>query len=108
MGELQYCGKTVYLVGGSTGIRLAIAQKMIEQGAKISLLACNETRLKQAVSEGPRLLPPGQEATIFMKALSKHRPLIIPGKAAKFSVLMKRWAPGLLEWVMDRDIRWAI
>ena len=40
-----------------------------------------------------------------MNELPRHRPLIIPGKAAKFSIIMKRWFPSLVEWVMDRDIK---
>lgn len=60
-----------------------------------------------AISAGASLLTAGQVANIFMKELPKQRFLIVPGRMAKFSVLMKRWLPNLVEWVMDRDVRIA-
>lgn len=67
----------------------------------------NKTKPEEthAISAGASLLTAGQVANIFMKELPKQRLLIIPGRMAKFSVLMKRWLPNLVEWVMDRDVR---
>ena len=67
----------------------------------------NKTKPEEthAISAGARLLTADKVANIFMKELPKHRLLIIPGRMAKFSVIMKRLAPKLVEYVMDRDIR---
>ena len=69
----------------------------------------NENKTKpaetHAVSAGASLLSADQVAEIFMNELPRHRPLIIPGKAAKFSIIMKRLFPSLVEWVMDRGIK---
>lgn len=67
----------------------------------------NKTKPEEthAISAGASLLTADKVANIFMKELPKHRLLIIPGRMAKFSVIMKRLAPKLVEYVMDRDVR---
>ena len=71
----------------------------------------NENKTKpaetHAISQGANLLSADQVAMIFFKELAKNKRLIIPGKAAKFSHLMKRLFPVLVEKVMDMDIKKA-
>ena len=49
MARTTYSGQTLFIVGGSTGIGLAIARCMVREGANVVLFARNETRLQQAV-----------------------------------------------------------
>lgn len=58
-----------------------------------------------AVSGSTGIMTPEQVATAMFKELPKKRLLIVPGASAKFAVIMKRWFPAVVEWVMDRDIR---
>ena len=58
-----------------------------------------------AISASANLLTPQQVADIFFKEIVKDKFLIVPGLNGKFSVLMKRLFPGLVEFVMDRTIQ---
>ena len=49
MSELQ--GKTAVVTGGSSGIGLAVALRLAAAGAKVHLVARDETRLKEAVQK---------------------------------------------------------
>lgn len=60
-----------------------------------------------AVSGTAKLLTAEQVAHGFFKGLARNRFLIVPGKMAKFSHMMKRWFPKIVERMMDRDIRKA-
>lgn len=58
----------------------------------------------KAISANARTLSPEAVAVALIKGMEKQRFLIIPGFDARLSVLAKRLAPGLVEWVMDRTI----
>lgn len=60
-----------------------------------------------AVSGTAKLLTSEQVAEAFFKELPRNKLLIVPGKMAKFSHVMKRWFPRIVERMMDRDIRRA-
>jgi len=60
-----------------------------------------------AISASANLLTPHQVAEVFFKEIVKDKFLIVPGLNGKFSVLMKRLFPGLVEFVMDRSIQRA-
>lgn len=57
-------GKHVLITGASRGIGLATAQRLLQAGAYISLLAKDESRLKQAASELRELYPKGKFSTL--------------------------------------------
>lgn len=46
--EHSFMGKTVMITGGSRGLGLALAQKLLNEGAFVSLLARDETELERA------------------------------------------------------------
>ncbi|CAN6641416.1 NADP-dependent 3-hydroxy acid dehydrogenase [Trichomonascus vanleenenianus] len=48
--------KTALITGGSRGIGLAIGKKFASQGANVILLARSDSKLKNAISELPKLL----------------------------------------------------
>ena len=60
-----------------------------------------ETR---AVSAGASLLTADAVAAALLAGIARHRFLIIPGREAKFAYLMKRFVPGVVSWVMDRQV----
>mmetsp|Transcript_8742 Transcript_8742/g.8293 ORF Transcript_8742/g.8293 Transcript_8742/m.8293 type:complete len:301 (+) Transcript_8742:1-903(+) len=45
---LKYKGKHVFITGGSTGLGLSIATKLFRKGAKVTIIARNEDKLKKA------------------------------------------------------------
>lgn len=46
--KLTYSGKHVFITGGSSGIGLAIAKMLAQQGANVTILARRQTQLKEA------------------------------------------------------------
>ncbi|MEG0851091.1 MAG: SDR family NAD(P)-dependent oxidoreductase [Flavobacterium sp.] len=50
---MQTKGNTVFITGGSAGIGLAIAKKLIEEGNKVIINGRNEERLQNALKELP-------------------------------------------------------
>lgn len=51
--DFMFRGQTALVTGGSRGIGLAIAKKLANQGASITLLAKNEALLQQSVKQLP-------------------------------------------------------
>ncbi len=49
--SIEFSGKHVFITGGSSGIGLALAKLLAEQGANITILARREDQLKKAVAE---------------------------------------------------------
>jgi 3-dehydrosphinganine reductase len=46
--NIQYKGKHIFITGGSTGLGEALAQKLFDQGANVTIVARNEDNLKKA------------------------------------------------------------
>jgi short-subunit dehydrogenase len=63
-----------------------------------------ETR---AVSKAVRALSAEQVAEALLAGMAKRTFLIIPGRAARFRHLVKRFAPRLVERVLNRQVRQA-
>ncbi len=113
-GMSDYCASKFALIGYSEALRSEVKKHNIQ----VAVLCPPDTDTPgfementtkpaetHAVSENANLLSSEQVATAFFKGLARKKPLIIPGSASKFSVLMKRLSPALVEWVMDRDIK---
>ncbi len=49
--DLKIAGKRALVMGSSSGLGLAIAQTLIQEGAKVALCAKNELKLKNAATE---------------------------------------------------------
>ena len=59
----------------------------------------------QALSESGGLMEPDQVARAILRGIEKRKPVIIPGLDGKFTYFMKRHAPWLVNWIMDRIVR---
>ena len=62
--KIKYEGKHVLITGGSIGIGLEIAKEYVGKGANITIVARNETRLKEAQAELLKLCKPNQKVNI--------------------------------------------
>ena len=113
-GYSDYCASKFAIIGYSEALRSELKKYNI----RVSVLCPpdtdtpgfhNENKTKpaetHAISAGASLLTPEKVAQIFFKELPKNRLLIIPGHQAKFSHVMKRLFPRLVEMVMDRDVK---
>jgi len=67
----------------------------------------NKTKPKEtlAISANAKLLTPEQVAAEIVKGIQKNKKVIIPGADGKLTYFAKRWFPGLVRWVMQRDIK---
>ncbi len=113
-GYTDYCASKFALIGFSEALRSEVKKYNINvkvlcppdtdtPGYQIENLT--KPLETMAISESASIMTPEQVAHYFFKALPKNTLLIIPGAAAKFSVLMKRLFPRLVEFVMDMDIK---
>ncbi len=68
-----------------------------------------ENRTKPAetreISKNAGLMQPEAVAKALLHGMRKKQPVIVPGVEAKLTYLAKRWAPSLVEKVMDGAIR---
>lgn len=115
-GYSDYCASKFAIIGYSEALRSELKKYNI----RVSVLCPpdtdtpgfhNENKTKpaetHAISAGASLLTPEKVARIFFKELPRNRLLVIPGHQAKFSHVMKRLFPRLVELVMDRDVKRA-
>ena len=58
----------------------------------------------KAISKGAGILTPDQVANVLIKGMAKGRKMIIPGFDAQLTYYLRRWCPGLVDFVMDRTI----
>ncbi|MBU2488840.1 MAG: SDR family oxidoreductase [Proteobacteria bacterium] len=112
-GYTDYCASKFAIVGFCEALRGELAPDNIQV-----MVLCPpdtdtpgfeaENRTKpaetQAISAGTNLLTPEQVSAALLKALPGNRFLILPGFESKMSHLAKRFAPGLVEWVMKRTV----
>ena len=61
-----------------------------------------ETR---AISGNVKTLPPEAVAEAFLTAISKRKLNVVPGSMGKFTHFMKRHMPGIVNWVIDGDLK---
>lgn len=66
----------------------------------------NQTKPQEtrSISKGAGILEPDQVAAALIKGVQKGRKMIIPGFEAKVAWYLKRWAPGLINSIMDRAV----
>ncbi len=113
-GYSDYCASKFALIGYSEALRSEVKKYNI----KVAVLCPPDTDTPgfeienttkpletQAISQSASLLSSEQVAQAFFKGLTRSSMLIIPGAAGKFNALMKRFFPGIVEWVMDREIK---
>jgi short-subunit dehydrogenase len=115
-GYTDYCASKFALVGFSEALRAELRRDRIA----VSVLCppdtdtpalAEENRTKppetHAASAGASLLSADAVADALLAGIARRRFLIIPGREARFAYLMKRFFPGVVTWVMDRQIEKA-
>lgn len=58
----------------------------------------------KAISQGAGMMGPEEVAAQLIKGMRAGKKMIIPGFDGKLAYYVKRWLPGLLELIMDRDV----
>ena len=112
-GYTDYCASKFALIGFSEALRAELRR----DGVAVSVLCppdtdtpalAAENRTKppetHAVSAGASLLSADAVADALLAGIARRRFLIIPGREARLAYLAKRLFPGLVAWVMDRQV----
>jgi len=115
-GYTDYCASKFALIGFSEALR----SELKPHGITVSVLCPPDTRTPgfdeenktkpretHAVSAAARLLGPEQVADALIAGMAKKSFIIIPGVDGRFTFLAKRLLPGVVERIMDRQIRRA-
>lgn len=113
-GYTDYCAAKFGVIGFSEALR----SEMKRYGIKVSVLCppdtdtpgfAEENRTKPpetvAVSASAKLMKPEEVAAALLKGMEKGGFMIIPGFDGRFTWVMKRFFPGLVEWVTDSQVR---
>lgn len=112
-GYTDYCASKFGLIGFSEALR----GELKPRGITVSVLcppdtdtpgleAENKTKPEEtrAISGNVKVKHPDEVTAELLKGMRKGRFLIIPGVDGKFSNLAKRLLPGLVNWIMDREV----
>ena len=115
-GYTDYCASKFALVGFSEALRSELRRDRIT----VSVLCPPDTETPgfatenstkppetHAVSAGAGVLTADEVANALLRGMARRTFLIIPGQQARLSYLAKRFAPRLVEFVMDRQVRSA-
>lgn len=113
-GLSDYCAAKFGVVGLSEALRSELRQ----DGITVSVLCPpdmdtpgfaveNLTKPPEtkAVSGTASLLTADAVAAALLAGMARRAAVIIPGREARLAVLVKRWAPRLIDWLMARQIR---
>lgn len=113
-GYTDYCMTKFGIIGFSDALR----QELAGYNINVTVLCppdtdtpgfAEENRNKppetQAIGGKAKLLKPEAVADALLKGLRKKKKLIIPGAEGSLTLLMKRFFPSLLEWVIKNSIR---
>ena len=113
-GYTDYAASKFAIIGFSESLRSELAQYNIG----VSILCPpdtdtpgfeteNETKPEETriISEGAKLMTAEAVARISFKELKKGKKVIIPGFDGKMTYLMKRFAPWVVDVVMNRSIK---
>ena len=115
-GYTDYAASKFAVVGFSEALRSELAGRDIT----VSVLCPPDTQTPgferenarkppetHAVSAGASLLSADEVADALLAGMAKRRFLIIPGRAARLSYLLKRFTPRFANWLMDRQVHAA-
>lgn len=115
-GLTDYCASKFGLVGLSQALR----SELRPHGIRVTVLCPPDTdtpgfaqenvtkpRETRAISGGAGLLDAHDVARALMRGLARNRFMIIPGWGGRFTWWMQRLAPGIVQRVMDRQVRAA-
>ena len=115
-GLSDYCASKFAVVGLSEVLR----QELRPRGIAVSVLCppdtdtpglANEDLTKpaetRAVSAGAKLMQPDDVARDLIRGIERGTFMIVPGGDGKLAYVMKRYAPGVVDAVMRRNVRKA-
>jgi 3-dehydrosphinganine reductase len=81
-GPTMFNGKHVVITGGSSGLGLELARRLVDQGARVTLMARNQAKLDQAVAELVRRRPGAQVSALSVDVSSEEDARTAMGRAA--------------------------
>jgi len=112
-GYTDYCASKFAVIGFSEALR----SELKPQGIAVSVLCPPDTDtpgLQQenltkpeetrAISAKAKVMRPEQVARALVKGMAREKFIIIPGFDGKLTALVKRLCPGLIGYLMDREI----
>jgi len=113
-GYADYCASKFGIIGLSEVLR----QELRQYNIKVSVLCPPDTdtpgfatenltkpKETKAVSGGAGIMSPDDVAQELIKGIGRNRFMIIPGTEGKMAYFMKRYAPSLLDKIMQSAIR---
>ncbi len=113
-GYTDYCMTKFGIIGFSDALR----QELSQYNIAVSVLCPPDTDTPGLEAENKnkpaetkeiggkaKLLQPEFVAEAVLKGIQKNKKMIIPGFDGKMSLLLKRFFPSLLEWIMNNSIQ---
>jgi 3-dehydrosphinganine reductase len=113
-GYTDYCMTKFGILGFSDALR----QEMARYNISVSVLcppdtdtpgleAENATKPAEtkAIAGNAKLLQPEFVAAAVLKGIQQQKKMIIPGFDGKMSLILKRFFPGLIDWIMNLSIK---
>lgn len=113
-GYTDYCMTKFGIIGFSDALRQELAQYNISVSVLCppdtdtpGLEAENITKPAEtkAIAGNAKLLQPEFVADAVLRGIQKKQKMIIPGFDGKMSLILKRFFPGLIDWVMNLSIK---
>ena len=113
-GYTDYCMTKFGIIGFSDALRQELAQYNISVSVLCppdtdtpGLKAENMTKPAEtkAITGNAKLLQPEFVADAVLRGIQKKQKMIIPGFDGKMSLILKRFFPGLIDWVMNLSIK---
>jgi short-subunit dehydrogenase len=113
-GYTAYSAAKAAIIGFSEALR----SELFSYGIQVAVLCPPDTKTPgfdrenqtkppetRAISANAGVLSPEQVAKSLFHDLQKKKFLIIPGIDGRFTVMMMHHFPGIVQWVMDREIQ---
>ena len=113
-GYTDYCMTKFGIIGFSDALRQELASYNIivtvlcppdTDTPGFELENKNKPEETKAIGGKAKLLKPEEVADALLKGLRKKKKMIIPGVEGKLTLILKRFFPSLLEWIMQNSIR---
>jgi short-subunit dehydrogenase len=113
-GYTDYCASKFGLIGFSEALR----SELKPHGIMVSVLCPPDTDTPgftrenttkpeetRAISARTKVVQPEVVAAALLRGMRRRAFLIVPGFESRFAWLVKRLAPGVVNWVVDRTVR---
>ena len=113
-GYTDYCMTKFGIIGFSDALRQELKQYNISVSVLCppdtdtpGLEAENKNKPKEthAIAGNAKLLQPDMVAQVVLKGIQQNKKMIIPGLDGKMTLLLKRFFPSLVDWIMNNSIK---